>query len=206
MKAAGGKVFGAHLAHLSVLALGFPDFPSSVVEPIPLTESDETAKLMLRYLHLNADPPSTEKLTMSAILGVAEAAEKYHIHFAREILLCTIRYATFYRFEVRGSDACDECLDSSIDKSSILLEPWLILLSTATILLQIRSQKRSYLNHLQRLECLSARAFSMHGKRTFSVLRTFTFPFSHIMHLQLRVTAQGHFSVLRRLYPFCEYA
>ncbi|KAG2014948.1 hypothetical protein CC2G_008267 [Coprinopsis cinerea AmutBmut pab1-1] len=102
-------MIGAHKRNLELYTDGFPisDSVTDSLDPVKLTESEETIRLMMQFCH-NQRRPSVVDLSIRTVVDLAEAAEKYLIdaavdacstalfYRAKEMPLSILRYAVVF--------------------------------------------------------------------------------------------------------------
>jgi hypothetical protein len=76
-------LIGAHKANLSHHSDGFPDVDavSDSSEVVDVTESTETLKLLMKFVH-KGPYPNVSLLEDNVLLNLAMAAERYKVHSA----------------------------------------------------------------------------------------------------------------------------
>ncbi|THU78185.1 hypothetical protein K435DRAFT_769590 [Dendrothele bispora CBS 962.96] len=86
-------LFYIHQKNLEVLSEGFPPTShtsTSLTEIVPLTETSSTLELLFQYTY-HQMPPDLDNLNFQDLMNLAEAAEKYVIHYARKSCLTQIK-------------------------------------------------------------------------------------------------------------------
>ncbi|KAK7029577.1 hypothetical protein VNI00_010416 [Paramarasmius palmivorus] len=84
IKSSDGRTFGAHAKNLEWFTEGFPlvdSVISTVQEPVELTEDGDVLALLLTFTH-NLPAPDLTGRSIDAVMGLADAADKYGVHYA----------------------------------------------------------------------------------------------------------------------------
>ncbi|KAK7041739.1 hypothetical protein VNI00_009028 [Paramarasmius palmivorus] len=84
IRSSDNQTFGAHAKNLESFTEGFPlsgSVNTNNQEPVELTETADVLKLFLAYTH-NSSSPDLSGYDIDAIMGLAEAADKYGNQFA----------------------------------------------------------------------------------------------------------------------------
>ncbi|KAF8988977.1 hypothetical protein BDQ17DRAFT_1222760, partial [Cyathus striatus] len=81
-----GKLFHTHSANLSTFSDGFP--PATIAplqgEVVKMSETADVLEILLHFMHPDREQPNLRILSIELLAGVAEAAEKYMVHSARQ--------------------------------------------------------------------------------------------------------------------------
>ena len=87
-------LFYVHQKNLEFMSEGFPPTShiSSSSEIISLPESSSTLELLFQYTYHRL-PPDLDNLKFRELMTLAEAAEKYVIHYARKLCVLQMRWA-----------------------------------------------------------------------------------------------------------------
>ncbi|KAF8989169.1 hypothetical protein BDQ17DRAFT_1478927, partial [Cyathus striatus] len=100
-----GKLFHTHSANLSTFSDGFP--PATIAplqgEVVKMSETADVLEILLRFMHPDREQPNLRILSIELLAGVAEAAEKYIVHSARQA--CSLKMQMVigdYPLEVLG--------------------------------------------------------------------------------------------------------
>ncbi|THU83694.1 hypothetical protein K435DRAFT_784083 [Dendrothele bispora CBS 962.96] len=86
-------LFYVHQKNLEFMSEGFPPTSHTSTSPteiVPLTEASSTLELLFQYTY-HQMPPDLDNLSFQDLMDLAEAAEKYVLHYARKSCLTQIK-------------------------------------------------------------------------------------------------------------------